>query len=75
MKNPVAICLFATLLPGAALAHPGHIAEAAGHGHWIGLAAAGIAIGLAIWAGLKGGGQSESGIADADGATEEEPAA
>lgn len=52
MKHPVIPCLFVSL-PGAALAHPGHIAEVAGHGHWIGLAAAGLAVGVAIWAGLK----------------------
>lgn len=33
----------------AAAAHPGHIAEVAGHAHWIGLAAAGAAAVLAGW--------------------------
>ena len=33
----------------AAAAHPGHIAEVAGHAHWIGLAAAGAAATLAGW--------------------------
>ena len=42
------------LLANPALAHPGHIADLAGHGHWIGAAAAGAAIAIAIWAGLKG---------------------
>ena len=42
------------LTASPALAHPGHIADLAGHGHWIGAAAAGAAIAIAIWAGLKG---------------------
>ncbi|WP_101065569.1 DUF6732 family protein [Roseovarius salinarum] len=45
------ICL---ILPaGAAGAHPGHVAESAGHGHWLGLAAIGAAIALGLWAGLR----------------------
>ncbi|QQA43194.1 DUF6732 family protein [Pelagovum pacificum] len=32
-----------TLLAQPALAHPGHIAEVAGHGHWIALGAIGLA--------------------------------
>ncbi|MEM6588019.1 MAG: DUF6732 family protein [Pseudomonadota bacterium] len=37
-----------------AFAHPGHLAEVAGHGHWIGAAALGAAIAIGLWAGLKG---------------------
>ncbi|MEO0372615.1 MAG: DUF6732 family protein [Pseudomonadota bacterium] len=37
-----------------ALAHPGHLAEVAGHGHWLGAAALGAAIAIGLWAGLKG---------------------
>ncbi|SLN59012.1 hypothetical protein PEL8287_03178 [Roseovarius litorisediminis] len=44
-----------SLLTGtAAKAHPGHMAEAAGHGHWLGAAALGAAIAIGLWAGLKG---------------------
>ncbi len=39
---------------GAAHAHPGHLAEVAGHGHWLGAAAIGAAIAIGLWAGLKG---------------------
>ncbi|WP_116085076.1 DUF6732 family protein [Tropicimonas sp. IMCC34011] len=40
----------ALLLPTAAGAHPGHIAEtSAGHDHWIAGAAIGIAIALFAW--------------------------
>jgi len=44
----------ALFVAGPALAHPGHIADAAGHDHWIALGALGVAIGLAVWAGLRG---------------------
>jgi len=37
-----------------AAAHPGHLAEVAGHGHWLGAAAIGAAIALGAWAALKG---------------------
>lgn len=40
-------------LPGAALAHPGHVTEVAGHNHWLGAAALGLAIAVAVWAALK----------------------
>jgi len=44
----------ALVAPAAAQAHPGHLAEVAGHGHWLGAAAIGTAIALGLWAGLKG---------------------
>ena len=59
------------LTASPALAHPGHIADLAGHGHWIGAAAAGAAIAIAIWAGLKGKSTPE-GEADPD-AQEDNP--
>lgn len=46
----IALIPLAALAAGPALAHPGHVAEAAGHNHWI----AGAAIGLAVLAGLYG---------------------
>lgn len=49
-----AIIALATLLAGPALAHPGHLAEVAGHGHWLGAAALGAAIAIGLWAGLRG---------------------
>ncbi|MEM9579448.1 MAG: DUF6732 family protein [Pseudomonadota bacterium] len=36
-----------------AQAHVGHLAEVAGHGHWLGAAAIGAAIALGVWAGRK----------------------
>lgn len=36
-----------------ALAHPGHLIEVAGHGHWIGAAAIGLAIALGVREALK----------------------
>lgn len=48
------------LTASPAFAHPGHLADLAGHGHWIGAAAAGAAIAIAIWAGLKGKAKPEA---------------
>lgn len=42
------------LAGSAAFAHPGHLAEAAGHGHWLGAAAIGAAIAIGLWAAVKG---------------------
>jgi len=49
-----ASALFAAGAATGALAHPGHLAEVAGHGHWLGAAAIGAAIAIGLWAGLKG---------------------
>ncbi|MBS9715445.1 DUF6732 family protein [Pseudohalocynthiibacter aestuariivivens] len=49
------------ILPAApALAHPGHMAEALGHDHWLGAAAIGLAIALGLWAKLKGKDQTKT---------------
>lgn len=57
-------------LPGAAMAHPGHLAETAGHDHWGAAIAIGLAIGVAVWAGLKDRrkdkAETESAEADSD---------
>ena len=37
------------MLAGAANAHPGHLVDVAGHGHWVGAAAIGLAILLGLW--------------------------
>jgi len=37
------------MMAGAANAHPGHIVDVAGHGHWVGAAAIGLAILLGLW--------------------------
>ncbi len=41
--------LFLFASASTAAAHPGHIAEVAGHAHWIGLAAAGAAAVITGW--------------------------
>ncbi len=41
--------LFPVMMPASALAHAGHVAEVAGHTHWIGLAAAVGAAVLGAW--------------------------
>ncbi len=51
--RPIFFLIFASA--SGAAADPGHVAEVAGHSHWIGLAAAGGAAVLAGWlAGLFG---------------------
>lgn len=47
--------LILTFTTGAAQAHPGHIAEIAGHGHWIGIAALGAAIAIGLWKAAQDG--------------------
>lgn len=62
------------LFANAASAHPGHLAEVAGHGHWLGAAAIGAAIALGAWAALKGKKQQDENSAE-DPAEELEEAA
>lgn len=61
------LCIFFLLAQsGAALAHPGHLAEVAGHGHWLGAAAIGAAIALGAWAALKGKKKDAEDVEEAD---------
>ena len=47
--------LFLVLVSGsAANAHPGHLIDLAGHGHWLAGIALGGAIAAGIWGALKG---------------------
>ena len=63
--------LFAT----PALAHIGHIGEAAGHGHWIAGIAIGVAVGVGLWGALKGKKDPEAEPEEAlEEDAEEEPA-
>jgi hypothetical protein len=48
------LCMFAILWAGSAAAHPGHLAEVAGHGHWLAGVAIGAAIAIGLWQGLRG---------------------
>lgn len=41
-------------IASGAWADIGHIGEVAGHDHWIAAGALGLALGLALWAALKG---------------------
>lgn len=50
--------------PGAALAHPGHMAGLAGHDHWVAGAAIGLAIALGLWGALKGGRKDDEATAE-----------
>jgi hypothetical protein len=53
------LTLILAFLGSAAAAHPGHLAELAGHNHWLAGAAVGIAIALGIRGALKGKKQEE----------------
>ena len=48
-----------TILPGAALAHVGHVGEFAGHDHVVAGVAIGAAVAVAAWGWLKGGKSDE----------------
>jgi hypothetical protein len=61
-----ATVLIPFLVAGAAQAHPGHLAEVAGHGHWLGAAAIGAAIAIGLWAAAKGRKQAEDRTEEAD---------
>ncbi len=77
MRHFLILCL--TLTASGAAAHPGHIADVAGHGHWVAGAAIGAAIALGLWEALKG--RRKTGAKQGDGKkaksddTEEEAAA
>ena len=60
----------ALLWADGALAHVGHLAEVAGHGHWLGAAAIGAAIALGAWAAAKG--KKDGDSVDDDAEHEEE---
>jgi len=53
------------------VAHVGHLGETAGHGHWIGGIAIGLAIGLTIWGLRKGKKPAEE--AEIEEPAEEDP--
>ncbi|MEO0748933.1 MAG: DUF6732 family protein [Pseudomonadota bacterium] len=63
--------VFFLLLAAPAYAHPGHLAEVAGHGHWLGAAAIGAAIAIGLVIGLKGRKAREDEVAEDES---EEPA-
>jgi len=56
----------ALLMANTAHAHTGHLAEVAGHGHWLGAAAIGAAIAIGLWASLKDRERNQDSEADAE---------
>lgn len=48
------LLLFAVHWAGPTLAHPGHLADLAGHDHWVAGAAIGIAVVIGLLGALKG---------------------
>ena len=43
------LTVFFAMMADAVQAHPGHLVDVAGHGHWVGAAAIGLAILLGLW--------------------------
>lgn len=70
--KPLLATLFA-LMPGLALAHPGHLAEVAGHDHVLAGVAIAVAVGVAVWGALKGGKDEEAQAEPDDATADEEP--
>lgn len=63
------LILLPLVAPAPAMAHVGHVAEVAGHAHWIGLAAAVGAAALGAW---LAGGESDADDAEPEIETSEE---
>lgn len=61
------------LVAGTAEAHPGHIAEVAGHGHWVAGAAIGLAVLAGLWSKWKDREADSAGAADAEDEEGAEP--
>lgn len=68
----ILLTLMSMLLPGVALAHPGHMIEVAGHDHIVAGVAIGVAIGVAVWGAIKGRRDDEADESDAEEAADEE---
>lgn len=66
----ILIASLAGALPAAA--HTGHIADVAGHDHWVAGIAIGAAIAVGIWGALKGG-RSKDDEAETDEVSDELP--
>lgn len=49
-RAPIFLAFVSAMFTGPAAAHIGHIGEAAGHGHWVGVAALAGAVALGVWA-------------------------
>lgn len=52
MRYLTTLCLI--FIGQAAAAHPGHLADVAGHDHWVAGAAIGLAVLAGLWGALKG---------------------
>jgi hypothetical protein len=68
------LALVLILSPGAALAHLGHIADAAGHDHWIAGAAIGIAVTIGLYSAWKDRKRGQDAEPEQDTDAEETPA-
>lgn len=73
MIRLLSILALSAMMSGAASAHPGHIADVAGHSHWLGWAAVAGAGLLAAWLGKKNRRKQRNDESEAD--VQGEPAA
>ena len=73
VTNALAIAVVPLLTPGTALAHAGHVAEVAGHAHWVALGAA-LAAGAIAAALAASGKKAKTDDAEPDVETEGETA-
>ena len=62
----ISTVISASMAPVAALAHPGHLAEVAGHAHWLGAAAILAAVAVGLRQALKRRGGAVRGQAPGD---------
>jgi hypothetical protein len=63
----ILLSIFLVLAPTAVFADVGHIGEAFGHDHWLGVAALGAAVALGLWGILKGAkNDADDKVDDAD---------
>ncbi len=67
------LAMIFALLPGLLTAHPGHLAEVAGHDHVLAGVAIGVAVGVAIWGAMKGRKDAEDDSEADDAAGDEDP--
>ncbi|WP_417242393.1 DUF6732 family protein [Celeribacter sp.] len=70
------LAFFFTLIAPPSFAHVGHLADVAGHDHWVAGIALGIAAGIAVWgavSGTKETGAQSADAPEAEGQVDAEP--
>ncbi len=65
--------LIATLAATSAQAHPGHLTDLAGHNHWLGAGAIGLAIAIGLWKAAKDRKEAATDSAEGEAEPDAEP--